>query len=313
MASKILKVAAAQVAPVYLKRDETIEKACNFIERAASQGARLVVFPEAFVPGYPDWVWVTPNTSPLLNDLYRRLLENAVSVPSEAVGTLCDAARLNGIHIVIGINERNTEASNASLYNSVLFIDDKGDIVDVRRKLIPTGAERLIWGQGDGSTRAAVDTRFGRIGALICWENYMPLARQGVYAAGVQILATPTWDKSDNWLASLRHIAREGGTFVVNCCMSLRMSDIPADCAFTEFYPDGREWINVGNSCVIDPKGQIVAGPVERTEELLLAEIDLDDIATAKRMFDAGGHYTRPDVFDFSVNHASRSYTRSHE
>jgi nitrilase len=305
MASQRLKVAAAQVTPVYLRRDESIEKACQFIERAAREGVRLVVFPEVFVPGYPDWVWVVPNTAPILNDLYRRLLDNAVTVTSEATAKLCAAAKRNKIYVIIGVHERNSEASDASLYNSLLFIDDQGEIVDRHRKLMPTGAERLLWALGDGSMYDVLETPFGRIGGLICWENYMPLARQALYDSGVQILATPTWDKSENWVASLRYIAREGGAFVVNCCTALRMDDVPDEYGFKQFYPSEREWINVGNSCVINPKGEVIAGPLEGKEDLVIAEVDLGEIASAKRMFDVAGHYARRDVFDFSVRRPS--------
>ena len=300
------KVAAAQATPVFLNRDETVEKACELIARAAAAGARLVVFPEAFIAGYPDWVWVVPNTSAkVLNDLYTRLIDNAIAIPDESTKRLCNAAKRSKIHVVMGMHERNSEASNASVYNTLLFVDDRGEIMGRRRKLIPTGAERMVWAQGDGGTRDAFDTPFGKIGGLICWENFMPLARQAVYAAGTQILATPTWDKSDNWLDSLRHIAREGGVFVVSCCMAIRMDDIPDTCEFKTFYPSEREWINTGNSCVINPKGEVIAGPLEAKEDLVIAEVDLDEIVAAKRLFDAAGHYARPDIFNFSVRRPS--------
>jgi len=296
------KIAAAQATPVFLNRGETVEKACGLIEQAADAGARLVVFPEVFIPGYPDWVWVVPGyKSDVLKDLHTRLIHNAVTIPDGTTKRLCAAAKGSKIHVVMGMHERNREASNASIYNTILFIDDRGEIMGKRRKLIPTGAERLVWAQGDGGTADAFDTPFAKIGGLICWENFMPLARQAAYVAGVQILAAPTWDKSDNWLASLRHIAREGGVFVVNCCMAIRMDDIPDSFGFKTFYPSAREWINTGNSCVISPKGEIVAGPLESAEGLVVADVDLDEIIAAKRMFDAAGHYARPDIFVFSV------------
>jgi nitrilase len=137
---------------------------------------------------------------------------------------------------------------------------------------------------------------------LICWENYMPLARNAMYAGGAQILAAPTWDKSDNWLLSVRHIAREGGLYVISCCMAIRTDDIPDSYEFKQLYPEGREWINTGNSCIVNPNGQVIAGPVEAKEELIVAEVDLNMVTAAKRMFDAAGHYARPDVFTFEVN-----------
>ncbi len=300
---KIVKVAAAQATPVFLDRESTVAKACDLVAKASQNGARLVVFPEAFVAGYPDWVWVVPNSkSALLNELYAKLLENAISIPDAATEKLCRAAKQAGVYVAIGVHERNSEASNASLYNTLLFINDKGDILGRRRKLMPTGGERLIWAQGDGSTLQVFDTDIGRVGGLICWENYMPLARQAMYDHGTQILAAPTWDKSDNWLLSMRHIAREGGMYIISCCSAMRTQDIPEVYEFRKLYPEGREWVNAGNSCIVNPKGEIIAGPVSEKEELLYADIDLSLIAAAKRMFDAAGHYARPDVFRFEVN-----------
>jgi nitrilase len=303
MKEQNIKVAAAQIAPVFLNKTATVDKACRYIAEAGKNGAKLIVFPEAFIPGYPDWTWVVPNSrGAVLNELYRKLVENSVSIPDESTNKLCKAAKDANIQVVIGMNERNTESSNSSLYNTMLFIDARGKILGKHRKLIPTGGERLIWAQGDGSTLNVFDTPLGKVGGLICWENYMPLARQAMYQGGTQILAAPTWDKSDGWLLSMQHIAREGGMFIISCCMALRMDDIPDSYEFKKEYPEGREWINSGKSCIIDPKGNIIAGPLEMKEEILYAEIDLNLVAEAKRMFDAAGHYARPDVFNFSVN-----------
>ena len=167
---------------------------------------------------------------------------------------------------------------------------------------MPTGGERTVWAQGNGSTLQAFDTSLGRLGGLLCWENYMPLARQAMYEMGVQIHDAPTWDSSDPWLLAMRHIAREGGMFVVNCCQALRIEEIPESYEFRELYPEGREWINRGNSCIIDPMGKVLVGPAAETQEILYADLDLDLIPAAKRMFDAAGHYARPDVFHFEVN-----------
>jgi len=303
MNSNITKVAAAQATPIFLNRKATLEKACRIIDEAGKNGAKLVVFPEAFIPGYPDWVWVVPNgRNAVLNELYSELVQNAVSIPDESTKLLCQAAMKAKIYVVIGVHERNTEASNASLYNTLLFIDDQGKIMGKHRKLIPTGGERLIWAQGDGSTLHVFETSFAKVGGLICWENYMPLARNAMYAGGTHILAAPTWDKSENWILSMRHIAREGGMYVISCCMALRMRDIPARYEFKKAYPEGREWINSGNSCIVNPKGEIIAGPLEMKEDILYAEIDLNQIIETKRMFDVSGHYSRPDVFEFHVN-----------
>lgn len=301
--SRITKIAAAQVSPVFLDKDATVAKACNFIAEAGQNGAKLVVFPEVFIPGYPDWTWIIPNSrGTVLNELYKELVQNSVTIPDESTDKLRKAAKDANIHVVIGMNERNTETSNSSLYNTILFIDEQGNIMGKHRKLMPTGGERLIWAQGDGSTLSIFDTPFAKLGGLICWENYMPLARNAMYAGGTQVLAAPTWDKSDNWLLSIQHIAREGGMFVISCCMALHMDNIPDRYEFKKEYPEGRDWINAGKSCIVDPKGNIIAGPLEMKEEIIYAEINLDIITEAKRIFDATGHYARPDVFNFSIN-----------
>ncbi|MCE2613683.1 carbon-nitrogen hydrolase family protein [Flavobacteriaceae bacterium D16] len=297
-----IKVAAAQLSPVFLNKIKTVDKACDAIEKAGENDANLIVFPEAFISGYPDWIWLIPNSKGAeLNQLYVKLVENAVSIPDNSTHKLCEAAKKAGVSVVIGMHERNSETSGSSLFNTLLFIGEQGEILGKHRKLIPTGGERLIWAQGDGSSFKAYDTSAGKIAGLICWENYMPLARNAVYETGAQILAAPTWDKSPNWLQSMQHVAREGGLFVVSTCMALNINDIPEEFDFKKLYPEGRKWINTGNSCIISPKGQIIAGPLEAEEGILYADIDLNTITEAKRMFDVVGHYARPDVFNFSV------------
>jgi nitrilase len=296
------KIAAAQLSPVFLNKKKTVAKACLNIEKAAKKGANLIVFPEAYISGYPDWVWITPGfKKQVLSKMYLEFLQNAISVPDEATKQISVAAKKNKMHVVIGISERNTESSNSSLFNSILFFDDKGSLIGKHRKLIPTGAERIVWAQGDGSTLNVYDTSVGKIGGLACWENFMPLARTALYKQGIQILAAPTWDSSEAWQISMRHQAKEGGIFVINCCQAIRMKEILNKYEFKSFYPGEREWINKGNSCIIDPKGNIIAGPIAEKEEIIYADIDLDVIAEAKWIFDVSGHYSRPDVFEFGV------------
>ena len=297
-----MKIAAAQLTPVFLNKEKTIEKACDAILEAGKNGAELIVFPEAFISGYPDWVWLIPNSKGAeLNKLYLKLVENAISVPDDATNKLCKAARDAKINVVMGMHEKNTESSGASLFNSLLFINNKGEIIGKHRKLIPTGGERLIWAQGDGSTLKTYDTSVGKLGGLICWEIFMPLVRNAMYENGTQILACPTWDKSPNWILSMQHIAREGGVFLISTCMVLKIDDIPDEYEFKKLYPADREWINVGNSSIVAPNGKIITGPLEAEEGILYADIDLSDIISAKRMFDVVGHYSRSDVFDFKV------------
>ena len=297
------KIAAAQARPAFLDRDKSVQKASSLIREAGNNGAKLVVFPEAYIAGYPDWVWLIPNgRGSMLDELYAELVENAVSIPDDATRQLGEAAKEAGVYVTIGVHERNTEASGATLFNTLLYFNDQGEVIGKHRKVMPTGGERLVWGQGDGSTLPVFDTPFGKLGGLLCWENYMPLARYAMYSMGEQIHVAPTWDSSDNWVQSMQHIAREGGVYVVNSCMSFHMDDIPDSYEFKELYSGKREWINPGNSCIVSPRGEILAGPAKETEEILYAEIDLREIAAAKRMFDAAGHYSRSDVFEFRVN-----------
>ena len=216
-------IAAVQASPVFMDRDATIDKACGLIAEAAKQSAKIIVFPEAFVPTYPDWVWVLPASNGSSHAaLYGELLDQSVAVPSAATDKLCRAAKANRVFVVIGVNERNADASGGSIYNTLLYISDRGELLGRHRKLMPTVAERMVWTPGDGSTLEAFETPYGRLGGLICWENYMPLARYTMYAQGVQIYVAATWDSSDTWIASLRHIAKEGRMVVVGCCIAMR-------------------------------------------------------------------------------------------
>lgn len=295
-------IAAVQAAPVFLNRDATVDKECALIAEAARSGARLVVFPEAFIPAYPDWVWAVPaGQNRVLADLYATLVDQAVELPSLSIDRLCDAARNAGVYVVIGVSERNSEASAATLYNSLIYVDDSGRVLGTHRKLIPTGGERLIWAQGDGSTLAVYDTPLGKLGGLICWENYMPLARYTMYAWGTQIYIAATWDRGEPWLSTLRHIGKEGGVYVVGCCSVLRRSDLPVALA-EQFYRDASDWLNTGESAIVDPTGSVIAGPCSAREEILYAVVDPREMRGQKWMLDVAGHYGRPDVFSLTVS-----------
>ena len=246
----------------------------------------------------------------MLDSLYGELIENGVAIPDDTTRQLGQAAKKAKIHVAMGVNERNHEASNGSLYNTILYIDDSGEIMGKHRKLVPTAGERTVWAQGDGSTLEAYDTPFGKLGGLLCWENYMPLARNAMYAWGTQIYVAPTWDRGDLWVASLLHIAKEGGSFVIGVCMALHLNDIPDHLEFKKLYPEGTEWINTGGSCIVGPNGDIIAGPIHEKEEILYAEIDLGKTNAAKRMFDVAGHYARPDVFEYGVNRKANPMMR---
>jgi nitrilase len=298
-------VAAVQATPVILDRAATIEKACDLIAEAARNGARLVVFPEAFVPTYPDWAWaVPPSNHAVLDALYAELLDQSVTVSSPATDRLGKAAAAAGAYVVIGINERNASASNGSLYNSLLYFGPDGRILGTHRKLVPTGAERLIWAQGDGSTLDVYDTPFGRLSGLICWENYMPLARYSLFAWGTQIYIAATWDRGEPWLSTLRHIAKEGRVYVIGCGMPMRTSDAPE--RLRQLYAADQDWINGGDSAIVDPNGFFVAGPLHKAEGILYATLDPAKASGSRWMLDVAGHYARPDVFRLSVDRSQR-------
>ncbi len=301
MSPRPFVVAAVQAAPVFLDREATVEKACALIADAARLGAKLIVLPETFVPAYPAWVWFLPLTRrPDIASLYRTLVEQSVDVPGPVTERLGRAAREAGAWVAVGINERNTAASGTTLYNTLLLFDDRGELVERRRKLMPTGGERLVWTPGEAVPLVVHASPFGRLSSLICWENYMPLARFALYEQGAQVHLAPTWDKADQWIASMRHIAREGRVFVVSCCQALHRDQVPDHFPFKDVLPASLEWLNAGNSMIVDPDGLVLAGPVAEREEILLAEIDPGRAAGSRWIFDAAGHYNRPDLFTFS-------------
>jgi nitrilase len=309
--SENVRLAAVQAAPVFLDRDATIDKACRLVAEAGRAGAQLVAFPESFVPAYPDWVWSVPaGQEAELAELYAELVDQSVTIPSEATDRLCQAAREAAVTVVIGMTERNAEASNASLYNTLLYIDPSGKLLGKHRKLVPTGGERLVWAPGDGSTLAVYETPLGRLGGLICWENYMPLARYSLYAWGVQVYVAATWDRGEPWLSTMRHIAKEGRTYVIGCGMPLRLADIPDRCAFKARYDSEREWINAGDSLIVDPDGTVLAGPLHKQEGIVYAEMDPRRVRGAKWMLDVAGHYARPDVFGLTIFTGGRPVLR---
>ena len=299
------KIAIVQESPVLLDRVGTMERAVTLVEKAAAGGARLVVFPEAFVSGYPAWIWrLRPGGDWALNEtLHGRLQASSVDLERGDLAPLCEAAGRHGVTVVCGLNECDGAQGGATLYNTVVVIGDDGTLLNRHRKLMPTNPERMVWGLGDGAGLRAVDTPVGRVGTLLCWENYMPLARYALYAQGVEVYVAPTYDSGAGWIGTLQHIAREGRCWVLGGGVALTRDDIPDD--FPEkatLYPEAEQWINPGDSVVIAPGGEIVAGPMHEDKGLLLAEIDPARVAQAKRALDVAGHYARPDVFTLEVN-----------
>ena len=297
------KIAVVQAAPVFMDLEATVEKACRLIREAAGAGAKLVAFPEAFVPGYPVWVWfVPPGKTHPLRALYSRLHANSVSIPGPAVDRLGEAAAESGVTVAIGVNERNSEGSNSTLFNTLLYLGPDGRVLGRHRKLIPTAGERLVWGQAPGSDLEVFDLPTGRVSGLLCWENYMPLARYTLIAKGEQIHVAPTWDRGEPWISSMRHIAKEGRCFVLSSCQAFHMADIPDDFDFkAEYLSDVDGWLNPGLSVIVDPDGKIVAGPLEGEEGILYADVHPDQLVGPRWQLDAAGHYARPDVFELRV------------
>ena len=300
------RIAVVQRAPVFLDRGATLELAAAAVDEAAQAGAKLIVFPEAFVPGYPAWMWrLRPGADMALTEqLHARLRANAVSLAGDDLAPLAEAARRNSACIVCGVNERDAVFSGGTLYNTVVVLGPDGMLLNRHRKLMPTNPERMVWGFGDATGLRVVDTPCGRIGTLICWENYMPLARAALYAQGVELYIAPTYDNGERCIATAQHIAREGGCWVVSSGFAFQgrhiASAMPPKAA--ALFPDADEWINAGDTVVVAPGGKVVAGPLHEAFGILYAEIDLERVGMARRSLDVAGHYARPDIFRLQVN-----------
>lgn len=300
-----VRVAVIQAASIIIDRDATIEKAVSLIQQASEKGAKIVVFPEAFIPAYPRGLSFGTIIGSRSNDGRRdwyRYWENSIPVPGEATDLLGKAAREAGVYLIIGVIERDREYSGGTLYCSVLFFGPDGELLGKHRKLKPTAAERIVWGEGDGSTLPVFDTPYGKIGALICWENYMPLARAAMYAQGVQLYIAPTADSRESWQSTIRHIAMEGRCFVLSCNQYVTKDMYPKDLACYNDLETSPEIMSNGGSAIVDPLGNYVAEPVWGKEEMIIADLDMKQIAYSQFDFDPVGHYARPDVFKLVVN-----------
>jgi nitrilase len=279
---------------------KSLQKLADLAADAARAGAELVVFPEAFIGGYPkghDFGVTVGVRTPEGRDQFRRLFESAVEVPGRATEFLGSVAQDQGVHLVVGVIERD----GGTLYCSALLFGPDGALLGTHRKLMPTAMERVIWGSGDGSTLPVVATGLGRVGAVICWENYMPLLRTAVYAKGIELYCAITVDDRETWIPTVRHIALEGRCFVLSACQFVRRADLPADYP-TGGIPASQDVVIRGGSCVVGPLGALLAGPVYGEECVLTADLDRADLARAKFDFDVVGHYARPDVFKLHVN-----------
>ncbi len=293
-----LRVAAVQATPTYLDREATIEAAAAQVSTAGADGCDLVVFAESFVPGYPDWVWRQKPWND--TEWYRRFADQAVQIDGPALDPIRDTARDSATWVALGITERS---SSGTLYNAVVYIDDEGASAGLHRKLVPTGAERLVWANGQGPMLTVIDIGGVKVGSLICWESYMPLARAALYHKGIDVLLIPTWDNSDEWLSTLRHIAKEGQVFVIGVSAYLRGCDVPRDLpGADDIYGGTEDFMSRGNTTILAPGGEILEGPLVGEAGTVTATLDLNRIAIGRRTFDPTGHYARPDILELTIS-----------
>lgn len=303
--SQKVRVAVVQAASVIMDKEASTRKAVELTREAGEKGAKIVVFPEAFIPAYPRGLSfgakIGSRTQKGRKD-WLRYWENSIVVPGDTTKALGDAAKKAGVYLVIGVIEKDNETSGGTLYCSVLFFGPDGELLGKHRKLKPTAAERIVWGEGDGSTLPVFETPYGKIGALICWENYMPLARTAMYAKGVQLFITPTADARESWQATIRHIAMEGRCFVLSSNQYVTKDMYPKDLACYGDLADSPEEMSSGGSAIVGPLGDYIAEPVYGREEIIMSDLNLQDIALSQLDFDVTGHYSRPDIFQLYVN-----------
>jgi len=307
MRKSLFGAAVVQAGSILFDTPKTLEKFADLASDAAIAGARLIVFPEAFIGGYPKGSHFgapVGSRTPEGRNLFRRYFDAAIDVPGPETERMAALAGKIGADIVVGVIERaGADEGGGTLYCSALVFSADGKWLGKRRKLMPTAAERLIWGFGDGSTLSAFDATAGRIGAVICWENYMPMLRTSQYAQGVQFYCAPTVDDRDSWAGTMRTIALEGRAFVLSACQFMRRADAPAD--FRPVQGDAPDTVLIrGGSLIVSPLGEVLAGPAFGGETILHATLDPADIARGKMDFDVAGHYARPDVFELRMNSA---------
>jgi len=300
-----VKVAVVQPRAVFFDVERAVTEAALWIQKAGESGARLVVLPEAYVGGYPwglRFGTAVGGRSEAGRDTFASYQANAIEAPSVHTDALGAAAKAAGVYVAVGVVERDSTFSGGTLYCTILYFGPDGSLLGKHRKLKPTAAERLIWGAGDGSTMPVVDTPFGKVGGLICWENYMPLARMAMYGKGVQIYLAPTADARERWQSTLQHIAIEGRCFVLGCNQYVTKDHYPDGLGLADELDSWPDVLCRGGTAIYGPDGECLAGPLWDQEGMLTAEISVSDIVRQQFDFDVVGHYARPDVFKFEVD-----------
>lgn len=309
----IVKAAVVQASPVLFDREATLDKIERLVSEAVD-GSKprkpdLILFPESYIPAYPrglSFGSVVGSRTDAGRQDWQRYWENSVEVPGPDTARLGKIAREAGAYLAVGITERDADFSKGTLYCTLLYFGPDGVLLGKHRKLKPTAAERIVWGEGDGSTLTVIDTPFGGLGGLICWENYMPLARMAIYAKGVGIYLAPTADQREGWQATMRHIALEGRCFVLGCNQFVRKDMYPADLPGIEDLRGQPEIMSRGGSVIVSPLGQVLAGPLFDQEGILYADLDIRLVVQSRLDFDVVGHYQRPDVFQLIVDETPR-------
>ena len=311
---KSVKVAVVQEPSIIMDKQKCIEKISLLTQEAAKNKVQLVLYPEAFIPAYPRGLYFgakVGSRSKEGKEDFARYWENAIEIPSKDMDLLGKIAQDNKVYLIVGIIERDSKSNGGTLYCTIAYFGPDGKYLGKHRKLKPTGSERLIWGEGDGSTLTAIATPFGTIGGLICWENYMPLARTAMYSKGIDIYLAPTADAREQWQATIRHIALEGRCFVLSCNQYVTKDMYPRNLACYNDLKDSPEIMSSGGSAIIDPNGNYLAGPLIDKKGILYAELDLSLITKSRYDFDAVGHYARPDIFQLNVDEAKRDSVKS--
>lgn len=297
-----VKVGLVQNSPVFFDKEKTLDKMETIIKENASKGCELLVFPESFVPGYPrGFIFGAKvgSRTPEGKALYAEYYKNSMSIYGKDMDKLLALSKKYECYLVFGITEK--QEHNHSLYCSMVYISPTDGLLGVHRKIKPTGTERVIWAEAAGESLVSFNTKIGKLGGLICWENYMPLARMAMYEKGVEIYIAPTADSREEWTATMKHIALEGRCFVLGCNQYFTKSIYPSK--YQELAVDEPEDMCPGGSVIVSPQGKLIAGPLFGASGVLTAVIDLDEIIRSKMDFDVTGHYSRNDIFDFTVNH----------